>query len=118
MASDLTVIAYKYVGQTAIQIELSKYKHFLSKENTIDCTTNFSNLLAYVKSIDNDEELCKEEVRSIVNNINQLLVIIMEKGSLIDYAPLFEFIKVQMKLTLVKKQARKYSNKLLTVSFL
>ena len=42
----------------------------------------------------------------------------MEKGSLIDYAPLLEFIKAQLKLTSVKKHARKYSNKLLTVSFL
>ncbi|ESO02817.1 hypothetical protein HELRODRAFT_174240 [Helobdella robusta] len=118
VVNDLTVTIYKDVGKISVEIGLSKYKHLLSKENTINSTTHFSNLLAFLKNTYKEDELCEEEVCSIMNKINQLSGIIIEKGCLGDFAPLLEFVKAQLKLTLVKKQARKYSNKLLTLSFL
>ncbi|ESO02827.1 hypothetical protein HELRODRAFT_174251 [Helobdella robusta] len=118
VVNDLTVTIYKDVGKISVEIGLSKCKHLLSKENTINSTTHFSNLLAFLKNTYKEDELCEEEVCSNMNNINQLLGIIIEKGCLGDFAPLLEFVKAQPKLTLVKKQARKYSNKLTTVSFL
>jgi len=91
-----------------------KFRHLLLDPNRVATISEVLNLLADVKSLASDECPSPDLLIEVVIDIISRLLLLPD----IEHRELLDFIKEQLQLTLVHKQAKRYSSNMIILAFL